>query len=333
MKKIFSAFVPFLVVGVVLTAAFFLFGKEETPDTKTADLAYVARNYQQAISIYEANRSSLDKNQLVNLGDAYFKTGQSDKALSLYSEMERNKELTGEYLSEFYLRMAGEAAKADDVETATIYYQKSIDLAQSMSLQLRSKKEYGYFASERPYADGAEIALSYLKEVAKQPTEEFNYEIAYHLGNLSYQAGEYQGAMDYWQRVIALNHQFVPAYEKIGILQLDTKNYQEALKTFQKALTYDTSNWRAYFGIAEAYASSGNELLATENYRKTLSFNPDHFPSHYQLAEQALERGEKNKALEHYYTIYQKSPDSELGKLAKEALEKHAPSARTDSFE
>lgn len=332
MKKILSNLVPFLVIGAVLTAAFFLFGKEDTPDTKTADLAYVARNYQQAISIYEVNRSSLDKDQLVNLGDAYFKSGQSDKALSLYSEMERNKELSNEYLSEFYLRMAGEAARTDDVESASVYYEKAITLAQSMSLQLRSKKEYGYFASERPYAGGAEIALQHLKEVAKQPTEEFNYEIDYHLGNLSYQAGEYQEAMDYWQRVIGLNHQFVPAYEKIGILQLDTKNYQEALKTFQKALTYDTSNWRAYFGMAEAYALTGNELLATESYRKTLSFNPDHLPSHHQLAEQALERGEKNKAVEHFYEIYKKSPDSELGRLAEEALKKHAPSAKTDSF-
>lgn len=332
MRKVFSSIAPFLIVGAILAVFFFFLEREEKTDTHTADRAYVTGDYQQAIFIYETNRSSLDKNQLVNLGDAYFKSGQPDKALSLYSEMERNKELSKEYLSEFYLRMAAESTKNEDDETASIYYKKAISLAQSMSLQLETKKEYGYFVSERPYTGDVALALTHLKEVAKQPTEEFNYEMSYHLGNLAYQSGFYNEALNYWERVVVLNHQFIPAYEKIGILQLDIKNYDGALNTFQKALTYDPSNWRAYFGMAEAYVASGNSLLATENYQKTLSFNSEHLPSHYQLAIQALERGEKNKAVDHYYAIYKKSPNSKLGKLAEEALKKHAPTARTNSF-
>lgn len=311
---------------------FFFYNKEEVPTLKEADKAYIERNYSKSISIYEMHRKSLQKNQLVNLGDAYFKVGQPEKALAMYESMENNNELSKEYLGEFYLRMAKWEDEDKNKEVVISFYKKAIKNAQSLPLKLRAKKEYAYFISESPSEGEVEIALTYLTELSKQPTEQFNYDIYYRLGNLSYLAAKYEDALFYWDKTLALNHQFVPAYEKIGILYLDTKNYKKSLDTFKKALTYEPNNWRSYFGIAESYVHLGNTSLAIDNYKQTLSFNQNHLPSHYQIAEIYIKKGEKSAAVEHYYLIYQKDPNSKLGKLAKEALEKYAPSAKTDPY-
>lgn len=332
MKKVFSVAAPFLVVGIVLSLLFFFYTREQPPSLKEGDKAYVSRNYEYAITVYEAHRKSLGKNQLVNLGDSYFKTGQPEKALNLYESMAKNKELTKEYLAEFYLRMAVWELDLKNTDTAIEYYKKAIENAQSFPLKLRTKREYAYFISENPYEGELEDALTYLVELSQQPSEEFNYDIYHRLGELAYQTGRNEEAVAYWEKTLALNHQHTPTYEKLGILYLDIKSYQLALDTFKKALNYDTGNWRAYFGIAEAYANLGNSTLAVENYRKTISFNPDHMPSHFQIAEIALKKGAKNEAVEHYYIVYQKDPDSKMGKLAKEALDKNAPSAKTTPF-
>lgn len=324
MKKIISYATPFLVVGVAVFL-FMNFYNKDNSSVEDGNKAYVSRDFKQAISDYEKNRNSLSQEELLKLADSYYRSDQLDKAVALYESMTKTKEITHEQLAEFYFKVGEWEENRKNIETATSFYEKAMKKSQSYSLKLKVKKKIGYFISNNPTKENIDKGIRYLTEVSQTNPEKDNLDLLYRLGNLHYLVHEDGMAIQYWEKALQVNKQYTPAYEKIGMVLLDSGEYQDAREYFQKALNVESRNWKALYGMAEVQFNSGSKSTALQYYQQALSINPDHTPSRYQLAEIYLEKGDKTGATQEFYQIVKRDPDSPLGKKAKEKLDELIP--------
>lgn len=311
---------PIVVMIILVFGVYHFFIKEDTASTREADEHYIKREYAEAIKIYEANRMTLSKSELIKLADSYFNNADPDKALKIYESMSKNGDITGEYLANFYLKMAQWELDIEEPELAISYYKKAIQKAQSPTLQIKAKREYSFYISENPYDAELEKAYEYMLEISKLATDMYNYDTFYRLGNFAYLLGDVEQAASYWEKCLTMNHSHIPSQEMIAMLYLQAEMFDESIEKYKGILNYESRNWRAFFGIAESYYGMGEKTKALEFYKKTIHEMPDHVFSHHQMAGIYLEQGFKNEAIIHYQKIVEKEPDSELGKNARAKL-------------
>lgn len=311
---------PIVVMIILVFGVYHFFIKEDTASTREADEHYIKREYAEAIKIYEANRMTLSKSELIKLADSYFNNADPDKALKIYESMSKNGDITGEYLANFYLKMAQWELDIEEPELAISYYKKAIQKAQSPTLQIKAKREYSFYISENPYDAELEKAYEYMLEISKLATDMYNYDTFYRLGNFAYLLGDVEQAASYWEKCLTMNHAHIPSQEMIAMLYLDAEMYQVAMDHYKEILTYETRNWRAFFGIAEALYGMEEETQSLEYYKKTIHENPNHIFSLDRMASIYLKQGFKNEAIIHYQKIVDKDSDSKIGENAKEKL-------------
>lgn len=86
--------------------------------------------------------------------------------------------------------------------------------------------------------------------------------------------GDYQQAIEEFNRVISIDSEYVDAYCGIGIAYLNQKNYKKAIEAFEKATALDPDEPIAYYLLGKAYEEIMNYEQAISAWNKFLALRP-----------------------------------------------------------
>ncbi len=86
--------------------------------------------------------------------------------------------------------------------------------------------------------------------------------------------GDYEQAIEEFNRVISIDSEYVDAYCGIGIAYLNQKNYKKAIEAFEKATALDPDEPIAYYLLGRAYEEIMNYEKAISAWNKFLALRP-----------------------------------------------------------
>lgn len=122
----------------------------------------------------------------------------------------------------------------------------------------------------------------------------------YNQGMEKTQVGDYQGAIADFDRVIAINPQYVEAYCHRGMAHWDLGNYAKAIADFNLAIKIFPHHADAYNRRGVALAQQGNFNQALADFNQALLVDPNFVDAYYNRGKAQTELGEYRDALNNY---------------------------------
>ena len=107
--------------------------------------------------------------------------------------------------------------------------------------------------------------LHILKEKIRQNPK--NYKTYYNLGNFYSKHGNYNGAIQTYQRSIKLNPKSADILNSLGLALWNLKRYQEALKYYRRAIKIRPRHPYAHLNIGNAFNLIGDKANAFAHTR------------------------------------------------------------------
>ena len=164
--------------------------------------------------------------------------------------------------------------------SANLYKKKIID-AQSKEHIIAYLRDKLSITEQRLFSDFAGFAMANAHNKEYTNYSENDY---FSLGLTYQQRGEYKKAIEYYDQVIAINHQDADAYNNRGVAKADSGSHKEAIQDYGKAIEINPQYANAYNNRGNAKTKAGNHKEAIQDYDKALEINP-------QLAESFNNRG------------------------------------------
>jgi len=87
--------------------------------------------------------------------------------------------------------------------------------------------------------------------------------------------GDYQQAIEEFNRALTIDSKYVDAYCGIGIAYLHQKKYKEAVEAFKKVIALDPDKAIAYYLLGMAYEEIMNYGEAIAAWNKFLALSPE----------------------------------------------------------
>jgi tetratricopeptide (TPR) repeat protein len=127
-------------------------------------------------------------------------------------------------------------------------------------------------------------------------------------GNQKYQKGNYQGAIEDYNKAIAINPKYTQAYHLRGLAYFFSGNNQKAISDFSQVLTLkpqytgeeDFYPGAIYFSRAEAYENLGDYQKAISDYNRIIALYPKETLAYIHRANAYLVSGDYQKAISDY---------------------------------
>ena len=137
--------------------------------------------------------------------------------------------------------------------------------------------------------------------------ELFNY-----IGVAYFKKGDFKRAIDHYNKVLELDHNYAPVYNNFGSLYLevyqrnrDQHAYELSMQNFNKALELDPRLFSALNGRASAYFFKNKLNLAQQDWERAIKINPDFADPYFNIGISYLKSREKESAL-HYFSLCKK---------------------------
>ncbi len=97
----------------------------------------------------------------------------------------------------------------------------------------------------------------------------------YNLGIASAEAGDPRSAINYYQRAIAINPEYVSAMLNLGNLYRAQARYSDAIALYRHAMALDPRSPDPWIDLGNAYAQEGSPEKAENAYETALRLKPD----------------------------------------------------------
>lgn len=94
-------------------------------------------------------------------------------------------------------------------------------------------------------------------------------------GNQNFKKGEYKEAIAEYEKAIALQPDFAPAYNRLGLAYAILKDYEKAERNFRKVIELAPNVDQGYLNLGLLYELQGQPLRAIPLLEKALSINPE----------------------------------------------------------
>ncbi len=213
---------------------------------------------------------------------------------------------------------------------ATLYkakmnYKEAINVLregyQNCPMSYKVITSFGIFLTEvRQY----EAAISILQEGLK--LIDYDPDIWNYLGVAYWRKGDFDQALEAFDKSLALDHNYSIAFHNVGSVYLskflktkEQSDLEKSILNFKKALELDPEYASAYNGIGAAYSQAGNVEEAIRSWEKAVQINPELSFSLYNLGLAYLSKGDKEKALDllirYKEKEYRRLPQKEKDKL------------------
>lgn len=94
-------------------------------------------------------------------------------------------------------------------------------------------------------------------------------------GNQYFKEGEYQRAIEEYEKAISLQPDFAPAYNRLGMAYAILKDFEKAEKNFQKVIELAPEVDQGYLNLGLLYELKGERDRAISLLEKALAINPE----------------------------------------------------------
>jgi len=181
---------------------------------------------------------------------------------------------------------------------------------------------FGLFLTEvRQYDAAVEILEKGLALIDYDP-ELWNY-----LGVAYWRKGNFEKALDAYERALSLDYNYAIVFNNLGSLYLslflttgELKARQKAIRNFKKAIELDPDYPSPYNGLGGAYRNAGNIEGAIYCWEKAVELKPDFSFPLYNLGLAYLAKGDKAQALS-YFAKYKEKYYHSLSPEGKDKLD------------
>lgn len=288
----------------------------EGPDDKT-------REYLEAIKLNPKNDRAYN-----DLGNAYYSSGEYEKAIEQY---QKAKELKPD--EAIYYSNIGDANRAlGNWDEAINHYNEALRKNERDDWSLNSlgiiyymKREYdrsieyyneaiGINPSQIYYTNigdsyrmkgDTDSAIPYYEEAIGLNAD---HDPAYNaLGVAYYTKGEFDKAREYYQKAIQLKPSAV-YYSNLGDVHRALEKWDEAIKNYNEAVKLDERDDLSYNGLGNAYFGKRLYSKAIEQYEKAKSFNSN--PIYFSNIGDANRKLKKwDKAIEYYQKAIERAKE------------------------
>lgn len=145
------------------------------------------------------------------------------------------------------------------------------------------------------------VPAHFIKEAYNKEDEDFsknspNYFYAY--GMVELNKKQYDKAIDYFKRAIALDNSYGEAYVELGEVYYEKGQFDLEVSVLSKVITIVKDNPDVYYSLAAAYEDKRQYDSAIENYKKALLLKPKDKDTLYSLGNLYLVKGDKEAAKE-----------------------------------
>jgi tetratricopeptide (TPR) repeat protein len=148
--------------------------------------------------------------------------------------------------------------------------------------------------------------------IAKNPKSWLAYSS---LGDELIHRGEFDEAMEQYDKAIELNPNDVNALVSAGNALFGRKRYTEAMELYTRALRLNPNNPESHVNLAVILANEGRMDEAIEHDHAALKLNPRHVAAHVNLAVTLARQGKYPEALEHYREAIAINPERPLNRI------------------
>ena len=157
-----------------------------------------------------------------------------------------------------------------------------------------------------------------LTETASQLTKE-SPELYYSLGNLADNKEDWDEAIHYYQKALALDPNYLNAYSGLGGDYFEKRQFDLEVANYLKAAELNPKDADSFYWLGTAYEDTGNFDQAVAAYETTLKIEPDHMMALHDLAILYLAEGKLGDARELLPRIAKLNPGwgNKLGRLIK----------------
>jgi arylsulfatase A-like enzyme/Flp pilus assembly protein TadD len=235
--------------------------------------------------------------------------GKTKESIELMTGLIRDKKDFGPaytYLSQTYLSQGRMPAALKVLEEGVRDNPKDYTLISSYAMLLVKVGLYD------PAVEVLQRALSIL---------DFDPQVWDNLGIVSMRRGEFEKALEYFGKAIALDKTFALAYSNIGAVSLSLyfknqkpENLTAAVENFRRAVALDPTMNLAFRGLGYAFQTAGNRDEAIAAWEKAIETSPADDFSTLNLGQAYLEKGNKARALQ----CFQKYLELKKDKLTQE---------------
>ncbi|MFW5891434.1 MAG: tetratricopeptide repeat protein [Bacillota bacterium] len=135
------------------------------------------------------------------------------------------------------------------------------------------------------------------KDFIENTTEEI--EEKYKTALEAYKKGRFSESRKLLKEIIEQQDDFVPAYNKLGVINVHQENLQQAEDFFWEALEYESEYIPSLLNIGNLCQKRGEKRRAEQIYQEIIDLDDEYGPVHNNLAALYKSRGDLSKAVKH----------------------------------
>lgn len=121
--------------------------------------------------------------------------------------------------------------------------------------------------------DISRMEAQYKDAIAKDPK---NFDAVVALGNIYYDAGQAEKAIDIYQKALEINPSDVNVMTDMGTMYLKVGNYDKAIETFRKSLSIDPKHEQSLYNLGVTLFQYKKDMKgALEAWEELLRINPN----------------------------------------------------------
>jgi tetratricopeptide (TPR) repeat protein len=109
----------------------------------------------------------------------------------------------------------------------------------------------------------------------------------------------YKAATSLFKEIIKENPEFVPAYNKLGVISIFYENYHQAQKWLNKALHINKKFTPALMNLGNLMKHKENTDKAIKYYEQAININPEYGPAYNNLGVIYREKGNISKSIKY----------------------------------
>ena len=249
-------------------------------------MAYFGKNeVSHAIDLY-TKALSIDPNNtgLYALrGVLYFSIGKVDEGIEdIFKVMPPTHSLAQEYAIRGMVEFLIGEIKDKDIHQASEYFEKAIELDSKCALAYNGRAMVIIQTQDKDEKIANSALLPQIMDnLLKAAEADPNYKDAQNnLGGVYFSLEDYDQAIQYYNRAIALNskvekNQRGEAYKGLGDCYLKKGNIERAIKNYSKEVRINSENKNAYIHRGNLYYQQGAVDLAIADFQKVLSLDSD----------------------------------------------------------
>jgi tetratricopeptide (TPR) repeat protein len=129
------------------------------------------------------------------------------------------------------------------------------------------------------------------------------------LGFALAQAGNYQEAIEQFERALRLKPDDADAHNNFGTALLRQGRVEDAIRHYEQVVQLEPNNAQAYFNLGVALERAGKLQNAIDQYRRALQIEPESAETHANLGNALFETGKLQEAIDQYQEALRIKPD------------------------